>query len=128
MTVKLLQDEYDILFMDKSNWLKKEYLKKELSNSSDLDFSTSFEKITHQYRFYPDTLNKIIELQKESNKIDLSCLIFLNFDFIRHIDLLNFKENISFSNCKFYGSTSFMNACFEKKFGLIMLLFLAKLI
>ncbi|GEM_PF-2546835 len=112
---KITQDEYDILFEDKSNWLKKEYLKKEIYDSDDSVFHAKFEETTHQYRFYPDTLNKIIDLQKESNKIDLSYLIFLNFDFIRHIDLLNFKENISFSNCKFYGSTSFMNTCFEKK-------------
>ena len=68
---EIAQEEYDMLFEDKSNWLNQAY---SYSEVYDLD-DKSFEKFGEQLkkvRDYNTTLKKVIDFQSKSEKIDLS--------------------------------------------------------
>lgn len=106
---KLTQEEYDILFEDKSNWSNQEYSYSEVFDLDDEDFDKLGEQLKKR-RCYEIALRKVIELQLKSEKVDLSNIQFINFIFLENLDAV-----FSFSNCKFYGSTSFMNSGFYKK-------------
>ncbi len=106
---KITQEEYDMLFEDKSNWLKQEYSYSEVFELDD----KSFDKLGEQLKkvgHYNTALKKVIDFQSKSEKIDLNHIQFINYNFQENIDTVT-----SFSNCKFYGSTSFMISTFHKK-------------
>ena len=77
---QITEDDYDILFEDKSNWLNYEYSRSQVFELNDENFDKlgeQLKKIGH----YKKALKKVFDIQSKSEKIDLSYIQFINFDF-----------------------------------------------
>ena len=109
----ITQDEYNILFEDKANWLNQGYSSSEIHRLADKAFTKEFEKLLKEQKKYEDykkALAKTINIQSKFEKIDLSHIQFINYHFYENMNTM-----FSFSNCKFYGTTSFMKSTLHKK-------------
>lgn len=112
---KITQDEYDILFEDKSNWYT-EY------EHGDKNWSKSKSKL----RKFDTTLKNIINLQQDLEEYNLSRIVFPFFNFEDFFQdnkankpILFFKarfsDGVNFGNAKFSGQANFVGATFEEK-------------
>lgn len=112
---KINQEEYDIFFEDKSSWLSREYSPTDIWDASDTEVEPMSEKIKKQFIFYPKTIQKIIDLQKDEAEIDLSYIQFINFKISDYFSDKIIKGGISFQKATFSQEAVFKECTFKDK-------------
>jgi len=112
---KITQEEYDILFEDKSSWnIHTNISSSDIWETDDQTFECHHHKWITRDHYYSNALLKVIELQKDNEYIDLTYIQFYKFNFTYFCLVKDMSKTLKFSNAKFYGKASF-RSIFHKK-------------
>ncbi len=104
---KITQDEYDILFEDKSSWYTED-------ENGFKNWNNSQRKIEK----FNLSLKSFIALQSNQDRYNFYYIHFPLFDIKKLFSIITLKDDFTFLGCVFYGEIDFRNFIFEKEFYL----------